>query len=109
MMVEPRPGASLEMVQPKLLLELLIALLHLPARCPQGDRLRQRGCRRLVGQRVANRTIGAPLDQQPARFGCRVGHVISRAAHAPAVGRPDADPGKLSLGWSVGALATVGW
>src|SRR5713101_3850617 len=33
--VEPWPGASLEMVQPQLFLELLVALLHVPAALPQ--------------------------------------------------------------------------
>ncbi len=39
--VEAWPGPPLEMVQTQLLLELLIALLHLPARLPQTDRFVQ--------------------------------------------------------------------
>src|SRR2546428_4708901 len=109
MVVEPRPRATLEVIQSQLLLELLIALLHLPARFPQADRFRQGRGRWQVGQRVADRTIGPPLDQQPARFGGRVGQVISRAAHAPAMGWPDAHPGKLGLEWSLGALSPAEW
>src|SRR5438876_11747223 len=63
MMVETGPGATLKVVQSQLLLELLVALLHLPACLPQTDRLHQRGRRRQVCQRVADRTIAAPLHQ----------------------------------------------
>src|SRR5207253_4168360 len=54
MVVESRPRATLEVIQSQLLLELLIALLHLPARFPQADRLRQGRRRWQVGQRVAD-------------------------------------------------------
>src|SRR5258707_4533013 len=103
MMVETRPGATPEVVQSQLLLELLVALLPLPACLPQPGPLRQRRVRRQVGQRVADRTVAPPFHQQPARFGCRVGHVISRAADAPAMRWPDAYPSKLRVQRSLGA------
>src|SRR5437762_10143962 len=53
--VEARPGASFEMVQPQLFLELLIPLLDVPARLPQPNRLEHGRLRRQVGQRVADR------------------------------------------------------
>src|SRR6476646_7878263 len=62
--MEAGPGAPLEVVQPKLLLELLIALLHLPAGFPQTDPVRQRRRGWQIGQRVADRAIAPPFDQQ---------------------------------------------
>src|SRR5439155_2912520 len=50
--MEARPGASLEVVQAQLLFELLITLLHVPAALPQLNRVQQRRLRRQVGQRV---------------------------------------------------------
>src|SRR4030095_4977530 len=53
MMVEAWPGASFEMVQPQFFFELLIALLHLPARLPHTHRVLPRGRCGQIGQRVA--------------------------------------------------------
>src|SRR5216683_4692892 len=39
MVVEAWPGTTLKVVQPQFFLELLVALLHLPTRFPQADRL----------------------------------------------------------------------
>src|SRR6266567_2238540 len=47
--VEAGPGASFEMVQPQLFLELLITLLDLPARLPQPNRLQHWRLSRQVG------------------------------------------------------------
>src|SRR6266542_3970743 len=104
MVVEAWPGAPLEVIEPQFFLELLVALLHLPARFPQTDGLGQRGRRWQIGQRVADRTIAAPLHQQPACFGGRVGHIVSRASHAPAMRWPDAYPRELRVQRSLGAL-----
>src|SRR5215471_2438399 len=62
MAVEAWPRATFEVVQPEFLLELLIALLDLPARFPQADSILQRGRRRQIGQRVADRAVAAPFD-----------------------------------------------
>src|ERR1700738_941490 len=43
--VEARPGASLEVIQAQLLFELLITLLHVPAALPQLNRVHQRRLR----------------------------------------------------------------
>src|SRR5712692_3062879 len=102
--VETGPGTALEVVQPLRLFDLLIPLLYLPAGFPQADSFLQRGRRRQVGQRVANRAIGAPFDQQPTGLSLHVGHVVSAAPSGPAVGWPHAQPGKLGLQRSFGAL-----
>src|SRR5438270_4931062 len=94
MMVEAWPGASLEMVQAQLLFELLIALLYMPARLPQADRLRQRSCGWQIGQGVADRAITAPFDQQPAGVGVCVRYIVGAASRLPAVRWPHAQPGK---------------
>src|SRR5216684_6896978 len=62
--VEAGPGASFEMVQPQLLLELLITLLDLPAGLPQANRLQHGRLGRQIGQRVADRAVSPPLHQQ---------------------------------------------
>src|SRR4051794_5976911 len=49
-MVEPPPGAALEMSQAQLLLHLLIALLHGPAGLPQPDRPQSCRLRRQVAE-----------------------------------------------------------
>src|SRR5262252_7406430 len=81
MVVEAWPRATFEVVQPEFLLELLIALLDLPARLPDTNCSLQAGGGWQIGQRVADRAVAAPLDQQPTRFGGGVGHVRRRAPH----------------------------
>src|SRR5215469_469209 len=90
--VEAWPRATFEVVQPEFLLELLIALLHLPARLPDTNCVLEAGGCWQIGQRIADRAVAAPLDQQPTRFGGGVGHVRRRAAHAPAVRWPHPYP-----------------
>jgi hypothetical protein len=41
------------------------------------------------------RAPGLPVDQQPARLGLQVGHVIGSPAVLPAVSRPHPQPGEL--------------
>ena len=103
--VEAGPGAPLEVVQPKFLLELLIALLHLPAGFPQTDPVRQRRGGWQIGQRVADRAIAPPFDQQPARLGLRIGHVIGRSTVLPLMRWPHPPPRELGMQGSLGALA----
>src|SRR6266851_8115427 len=105
MVVEARPGASLEVVQAQLLFELLIALLDVPARLPQANRLRQRRRGWQVGQGVADRPITAPFDQQPARVGVSVRYIVGGASRLPAVRWPHAQPGKLGVQRTFGALS----
>ena len=104
MVMEAGPRTSLKVVQPELLFELLIALLHLPTRLPDTNRVVER--RRLwqIRQRVADRAIAAPFDQQPACFRSGVGYVIRGRSYAPAVRWPDACPGELCLQWAFAAL-----
>ena len=102
--VKAGPGASLEMVQPQLLVELLVALLHLPARLPQANRLQHGRLRRQVRQRIADGAITPPLHQQPARFGLQIRYILRSATVLPAVGWPHALPGKLGVQRAFGAL-----
>src|SRR6266851_3900134 len=64
--VEAGPGASFEMVQPQLFLELLITLLDLPAGLPQPHRLQHGRLGRQVGQRIADRAVSPPLHKKQA-------------------------------------------
>src|SRR6266851_2405889 len=104
MVVEARPGASLEVVQAQLLFELLIALLYVPARLPQFDRVHQRRLSRQVGQGVADGAIDAPFDEQPARLSLQIGQVIGGPPVLPAVGWPHAHPCELGVQRPFGSL-----
>src|SRR6516225_185154 len=95
--VEARPRAALEVVQAQFLFELLIALLDVPTTLPQLHRVLQRRAGRQVGQRVANRAVDPPFDEQPACFSLRVGHMVGGPPVLPAVRRPDAPPGELGV------------
>src|SRR5437763_9740694 len=86
--VKAAPGAPLEVVQPQLLLQLLVALLDWPAALPQADGLFASRARRQVGEGKLQLTLGLLLDQQPHRL--RVG----TAAVLPVLTRPDAQPGE---------------
>jgi hypothetical protein len=68
-----------------LILELLIALLHLPAALPERHRLLDRGLWWQVGERVLDRAIGSPFDQQPAPL--RIGDVRKVAARQASIPR----------------------
>src|SRR4051794_11477262 len=95
--VEARPAPSLEVVEAKLALELLVAALDLPALLPEADRLLEGGVGRQVGEGVVDAPVLPPCHQQPARGGLGVRDGIGRHAHLPAVGRPDPDPGKYAV------------
>lgn len=65
-MVQPDPGATLEVVEVQFLLELLVGLLATPARLDGGCQLLQRRVGRMVGQvqlALARETV---LTHQPA-------------------------------------------
>src|SRR5436189_4747649 len=107
MVVEARPGTSLKMVQAQLLFELLIALLDVPARLPEADSIRQCRCRWQIGECVADRSVTAPLHQQPARFGLYVRYIIGSPSMLPAMRRPHAHPGKLGVQRTFGPVTNA--
>jgi hypothetical protein len=84
------------MIEPEFLLELLVPLHDLPAdfQTPTAPPVWPSLA---SGQRIADRAIAPPFREQPACIGTRVRHVVSPAAHAPAVRRPDVDSGELGL------------
>ncbi len=102
--VKTRPRASLEVVQTQLFLELLVALLDVPATLPQLNRVDHRCLSRQVRQRIADRAIASPLHQQPACFGFQVRHIASRPAMLPTVRRPHPHPSELGLQRALGAV-----
>ena len=67
-MVEPGPGAALEVVEPQLHLELLVRLLAHPAGLDRRDQDPERRAGGVVGQVVLALASGAPLPDQPERL-----------------------------------------
>src|SRR3954464_9378594 len=59
--VQPAPGAALEVVEPQLVLELLVQLLADPARLDQGGQGLERGVGRQVREVVLALAVGAVL------------------------------------------------
>src|SRR5262249_47257562 len=90
--VEPAPGAPLEVVQAQLLLELLVALFHRPAALPQTDGLLAAAAGRQVGKGELQFPVGLLLEQQPDPPGARPPPRRARARRAARQCAPRACP-----------------
>src|SRR5690242_5865100 len=66
--MQPGPGSTFEVTEPKLLLELLMHLLAGPARLDGGDQPPQRGLLRQVAEVILLLAAVAPFADEPELF-----------------------------------------
>ena len=101
--VQPAPGAALEVVEPQLLLELLVRLLAHPARLDGRRQLLEGRVRREVGEVVLALARGPALADQPDLLAGQMLSGLPAQLNRRSIGDPHTHSGKSCLQRPLGA------